>query len=163
MYISKIRAEEETSRKQSDDLLTKADAIIDKGDIVIKFRKLVLKAEKDFAFDVNYTSGTVLERNSLLNMAVINQRKNIAKWLVEEKNCDIETCDRGNFTPLLNAGMCSDHVNFRSPRYVPLTLSLLTQSLEWRQTLSSISFRKRCRQKKNWDLSLIKRCGKQRF
>ena len=113
MYISKIRAEEETSRKQSDDLLTKADAIIDKGDIVIKFQKLVLKGEKDFAFDVNYTSGTVLERNSLLNISVINRRKNIVKWLVEEKHCDIETCDRGNFTPLLNAGMhnCDD---FRS-------------------------------------------------
>jgi hypothetical protein len=60
MYISKIRAEEEASVKQSDDLLTKADAIIDKGDTLTKFQKLVLKAEKDFAFDVNYTSGKAI-------------------------------------------------------------------------------------------------------
>ena len=105
MYITKIRAEEEASRKQSDDLLMRADAIIDKGDQLNKLKSLVLKAEKDFSFDVNYTSGTVLERNSLLNMAVINGRKNIAKWLIEEKDSDVETCDRGNFTPLLNAGM----------------------------------------------------------
>jgi hypothetical protein len=104
MYITKIRAEEEASRKQSDDLLMKADAIIDKGDNLIKFQKLITKAEKEFTLDVNYTSGTVLERNSLLNTAVINRRKNIVKWLVEEKHCDIETCDRGGFTPLLNAG-----------------------------------------------------------
>lgn len=108
MYITKIRAEEEASRKQSDDLLTRADAVIDKGDQLNKLKSIVLKAEKDFSFDVNYTSGTVLERNSLLNIAVINRRKNIVKWLIEEKHSDIETCDRGNFTPLLNAGMGED-------------------------------------------------------
>ena len=86
MYISKILAEEEATRQQSDALLTKADSIIFKGDNLNKLQKLIQKAEKDLAtFDVNYTSGTVLERNSLLNMAVIHERKNIAKWLVEEK------------------------------------------------------------------------------
>lgn len=108
MYITKIRGEEEASRKQSDDLLTRADAVIDKGDQLNKLKSIVLKAERDFSFDVNYTSGTVLERNSLLNIAVINRRKNIVKWLIEEKHSDIETCDRGNFTPLLNAGMSED-------------------------------------------------------
>jgi len=105
MYITKIRSEEEASRKQSDDLLMKADAIIDKGDILTQLQKIVNKAQKDFSYNINYTSGLVLERNSLLNMAVISKRKNIVKWLVEHKHSDIETSDRGNFTPLLNAGM----------------------------------------------------------
>lgn len=103
MYITKIREEEELSRKRSDDLLVKANVIIEKGDQLNKIEKLVCKAEKEFLFSVNYTSGIVLERNSLLNMAVINGRHKIAKWLIEEKNADIETCDRGEFTPLCNA------------------------------------------------------------
>ena len=73
-----------------------------------KLQKLLKKAEKDFRFDVNYTSGVVLERNSLLNMAVIDKRTKIAKWLLEEKNADIESWDRGQFTPLLNAAWNGD-------------------------------------------------------
>jgi hypothetical protein len=108
MYITKIRAEEEAARKRSDDLLVKANAIIEKGDLLNKLEKLVNKAEKDFRFDVNYTSGVVLERNSLLNMAIIDKRTKIAKWLMETKNADIETWDRGQFTPLLNAAWNGD-------------------------------------------------------
>ncbi len=108
MYITKIRAEEEAFRKRSDDLLVKANVIIEKGDLLNKLEKLVKKAEKDFRFDVNYTSGVVLERNSLLNMAIIDKRTKIAKWLMEQKNADIESCDRGQFTPLLNAAYNGD-------------------------------------------------------
>jgi hypothetical protein len=108
LYITKIRAEEEAARKRSDDLLVKANAIIEKGDLLNKLEKLVNNGEKDFRFDVNYTSGVVLERNSLLNMAIIDKRTKIAKWLMEQKNADIETWDRGQFTPLLNAAWNGD-------------------------------------------------------
>ena len=113
MYITKIRAEEESSRKRSDDLLLKANSIMEKGDHFIKIEKLVSKAQKDFTFSVNYTSGVVMERNSLLNMAIINGRHKIAKWLIEEKNADIETYDRGEFTPLLNAAWNGDKYMIR--------------------------------------------------
>ena len=103
MYITKIRAEEEASRKRSDDLLVKAHLIIDKGDQLNTFEKLIKKAEKGFLFSVNYVSGVVLERNSMLNLAVIDRRHKITKWLIEKKGADIESCDRGRFTPLMNA------------------------------------------------------------
>jgi len=108
MYITKIRAEEEASRKRSDDLLIKANIIIQKGDQLNKLEKLVEKATKDFEFSVNYISGVVLERNALLNMAVIDRRHKITKWLIEEKGADIESCDRGQFTPLMNAAWNGD-------------------------------------------------------
>jgi hypothetical protein len=50
MYITKIRAEEEDSRKRSDDLLVTAHVIIDKGDQLNKFEKLIMKAKKGFEF-----------------------------------------------------------------------------------------------------------------
>ncbi|KAL7540307.1 hypothetical protein ACHAWF_006645 [Thalassiosira exigua] len=108
MYINKIREEEEASRKRSDDLLVKANGIMEKGDQLNKLQKFVGKAEKEFSFSVNYTSGVVLERNSLLNLAVIGKRHKIIKWLVEDKKADIECCDRGQFTPLLNAAWNGD-------------------------------------------------------
>ena len=108
LYITKIREEEEASRKRSDDLLLKASTIIEKGDQLIKFKQLITKAEKNFQFSINYTSGVVLERNSLLNLAVIEQRHKITKWLIEEKAADIEACDRGQFTPLMNAAWAGD-------------------------------------------------------
>ena len=108
LYITKIRAEEEAQRKRSDDLLVKANVIIEKGDLLNQLEKIVKKGEKDFRFNVNYTSGVVLERNSLLNMAIIDKRTKIAKWLMEQKDADIETWDRGQFTPLINAAWNGD-------------------------------------------------------
>lgn len=108
MYITNIRAEEEASRKRSDDLLIKANIMIQKGDQLSSLEKLIDKATRDFEFSVNYTSGVVLERNSLLNMAVIDRRHKITKWLIEEKGADIESCDRGRFTPLMNAAWNGD-------------------------------------------------------
>jgi len=100
--------EEEKGRKQSDDLLTKIGKILSKGDHLYKVEKLVNEAEKSFSFDVNYVSGVVLERNSILNLAVIDGRHKIVKWLIEEKMADIESFDRGHFTPLLNAAWRGD-------------------------------------------------------
>eukprot|EP00578_Thalassiosira_sp_NH16_P000574 CAMPEP_0181134502 /NCGR_PEP_ID=MMETSP1071-20121207/32122_1 /TAXON_ID=35127 /ORGANISM="Thalassiosira sp., Strain NH16" /LENGTH=998 /DNA_ID=CAMNT_0023221025 /DNA_START=101 /DNA_END=3097 /DNA_ORIENTATION=+ len=108
IYITKIREEEEASRKRSDDLLVKANVIIEKGDQLTKLEKLINKAEKVFDFSVNYVSGVVLERNSLLNLAVIEKRHKITKWLVEDKGADIESCDRGQFTPLMNSAWNGD-------------------------------------------------------
>lgn len=108
LYITKIRAEEEAARKRSDDLLIKANAIIEKSDGLNKLEKLIKKAEKNFEFSVDYISGVVLERNSLLNLAIIDKRHKITKWLIEERGADVETCDRGQFTPLLNAAWNGD-------------------------------------------------------
>lgn len=113
MYITKIRAEEEAARKRSDDLLIKANVIIEKGDQLIKLEKLIKQTEKNFDFSVNYISGVVLERNSLLNLAVIDKRHKIIKWLIEEKGADIESCDRGQFTPLMNAAWNGDRFMVR--------------------------------------------------
>lgn len=104
-YITKIREEEETSRKCSDDLLVKANLVMEKGDQLHKLEKIILKA-KDFKVD--YVSGIVLERNSLLNLAVIDKRHKIMKWLIEERGADLESCDRGQFTPLMNAAWNGD-------------------------------------------------------
>jgi len=108
MYITKIREEEEVVRKRSDEILTKASKILWKGDHIFKIEKLVNKAIVDFGFDVNYLSGIVMERNSILNLAVISGRHKVVKWLVDVKAADIESFDRGQFTPLLNAAWSGD-------------------------------------------------------
>jgi Ankyrin repeats (many copies) len=102
-YLSKIRQDAETSRKLSDDLIAQIGASIFKGDHMQKVEKIVSSGEKKFSFDINYASGVVFERNTILNLAVINGRQKVARWLIETKSADIETCDRGGFTPLLNA------------------------------------------------------------
>ena len=71
--------------------------------LCLETEKLVKKG-----LHVNYCSSVVCERNSLLNLAVIDGRKNVVRWLVEEKGADIETYDRGQFTPLLNAAYSGD-------------------------------------------------------
>ncbi|KAL3924014.1 MAG: hypothetical protein SGILL_001302, partial [Bacillariaceae sp.] len=103
LYTNRLKREHEQRQKQWDDLLVKCAGILDDSDFLTKIEKMVTKAEKSFGFDVNYVSGVVCERNSLLNLAVIHKRHKVAKWLVETKKADIETYDRGNFTPLLNA------------------------------------------------------------
>ena len=107
-YVTKIREEEEASRKWSDGFLTKANDILLKADHLNKIEKLVGQGETRLGFDINYTSGVVCERNSLLNLAVIYSRPKVVRWLLETKGANIETCDRGNFTPLLNAAWAGD-------------------------------------------------------
>lgn len=103
LYITKMRQEEGASRKRSDDLLSRIAAVLFKGDHLLKIEKLVAEGERKFSFDVNYMSGVVCERNSMLNLAVINGRYKVARWLVETKGAALESHDRGGFTPLLNA------------------------------------------------------------
>lgn len=77
LYLSKLRMEDMMSRKQWDDLLSKIYDILVRGDQLSVIKKLILDAEKSFSFDVNYISGVVCERNSILNLAVINQRHKV--------------------------------------------------------------------------------------
>jgi hypothetical protein len=102
-YLSKMRQDAESSRKHSDDLIAQIGATILKGDHLQKVEKLVTSGQKKFSFDINYASGVVFDRNSILNLAVINGRQKVVRWLIETKGADIETSDRGGFTPLLNA------------------------------------------------------------
>ena len=113
IYLIKIREEEEERRKLSDDILIRAQRLFVKGDPIQAFEKLITKAEQKFNFDINYCSGVVQERNSVLNLAVIEGRHRCAKWLIEKRSANIETYDRGQFTPLLNAAWRGDKVMVR--------------------------------------------------
>jgi hypothetical protein len=103
IYLNRLKLEYKKTSKLSDDVLEKAVEIMMKSDACHKIETLVKRAEKKFDFQVNYTSGVVLERNSLLNIAAIYQRSKIVKWLLDCKGADIESVDRGRFSPLLNA------------------------------------------------------------
>jgi hypothetical protein len=113
LYCGRMKTEYEQHQKTWDDLLVKCANILDSSDSLCKIEKLIEKAEKCFGFDVNYISGVVCERNSLLNLAVIHKRHKVTKWLVDVKKADIETFDRGNFTPLLNAAWEGDRTLVR--------------------------------------------------
>jgi hypothetical protein len=108
LYCDRLKREYEQRQKIWDDLLVKCAAILDSSDSLSKIEKMVTNAEISSGFDVNYVSGVVCERNSLLNLAVIHKRHKVTKWLVDTKNADIETYDRGSFTPLLNAAWEGD-------------------------------------------------------
>jgi ankyrin repeat protein len=98
-----LRREQHDCQKRWDDLLLKCYAVLLKGDHLQKIEKLVFKGEAAFGFDANYVSPVVCERNCLLNLAVIQQRHKVVRWLVDQKGAAIESYDRGHFTPLLNA------------------------------------------------------------
>lgn len=108
LYLSKLRMEAMASRKMWDDLVSKVSDVLLKGDQLKVVMKLIEKAERKFSFTSDYTSGVVCERNSILNLAVIHQRHKVVHWLIEEKKADIETSDRGHFTPLMNAAWGGD-------------------------------------------------------
>ncbi|GMH73943.1 hypothetical protein TrLO_g7293 [Triparma laevis f. longispina] len=103
LYFTKYKTSTLLTRRNSDALLLRFSQLLDKGDALSQVQKLVKQSEADWDFGINYTSGSVLDRNGLLNYAVIKQRKNVVKWLVDGKNAWIETSDAGGFTPLLNA------------------------------------------------------------
>ena len=114
LYIGKLREEEEAIRKMSDDILVRASNIIAKRDDLQRIDKIVSQAEKRFKrFSIDYSSAVVLERSSLLNLAIMNSRHKIVRWLIETKGADIETSDRGGFTPLLNAAYLGDRAMVR--------------------------------------------------
>jgi len=105
LFFEQLRRETEANRKRNDDTLGKASNLLLKGDHQQSIEKLI---NQNPAYDINYNSGVVCERNSILNLAVIHQRHKVVRWLVETKKADIETADRGNFTPLLNAAYAGD-------------------------------------------------------
>lgn len=107
LYFSMLKFEKVANGKRWDDLLSNLSNVLWKGDQLEVIKKLVTKGEKH-NFSVDYSSGVVCERNSVLNLAVINQRHKVVRWLIEEKGADIETSDRGNFTPLINAAWGGD-------------------------------------------------------
>ncbi|CAJ1944307.1 unnamed protein product [Cylindrotheca closterium] len=108
IYINRLRREQFDHQKRWDDLLLKCYGTITKGDQLNKIEKLVAKGEDDFGFHVNYVSPVVCERNCLLNLAVIHKRLKIVRWLLDQKGAHIESFDRGQFTPLLNAAWSGD-------------------------------------------------------
>lgn len=119
IFLRNLRMEAEASQKQWDDLLGNVSQVLERGDCVQQVEKLVGDAERAFGFHVNYTSGVVCERNAILNLAVIHQRHKVARWLVDVKHADIETCDRGHFTPLLNAAWVRSY-EFGDPILCPI-------------------------------------------
>ena len=108
IYWATLQREDKQTRKIGDDLLSRSLEVVAKGDHLSIIEKMVAKAEKDAQFSINYCSGVVCERNSLLNLAILHQRHKIVRWLVEVKGADIESEDRGRFTPLLNAAWDGD-------------------------------------------------------
>jgi hypothetical protein len=87
LYRLHLRIETEQKRKLWDDLLSRASNILEKGDQLQSIEKMVAEAEREYGFDVNYTSGVVCERNSMLNLAVIHQRHSKSPvWVVFGSN-----------------------------------------------------------------------------
>lgn len=74
IYWSRLRVETERRKKKWDDLLTRGSQLLFQGDSLSTIERMVAEAERDCNFDVNYVSGVVCERNSLLNLAVIHRR-----------------------------------------------------------------------------------------
>ena len=95
-------------RSKSDALLTQIATQLDMGDKETAVAKMIDRSISAWDYDVNYTSGSVLDRNGALNYAVIKKRKRVVKWLVDVKGASIETSDVGGFTPLLNATYNND-------------------------------------------------------
>lgn len=129
LYMDKLQKEILDIRKKSDDVLSRAGSLIRQGDQVSKLKTLVDSASRKFGFTINYVSGVVLERNSILNFAVIHQRRKMTKFLLDtyfddveqnsqsnnnnnkknnKEKINIESVDRGNFSPLLNAAYAGD-------------------------------------------------------
>jgi hypothetical protein len=108
LYITRLRNEQRDSQKRWDDLVLNCASVLAKGDHLQKLEKIVLRGESEISFRVDYLSPVVCERNSLLNLAVIKQRHKVVRWLVDQKGADIESYDRGQFTPLLNAAWSGD-------------------------------------------------------
>lgn len=109
LYMAGIRKDEKHYREQSDRIIKRATLIMSKGDQVQKIEKLVRNAEKRFGFDINHVPRMCNEHNSILNLAVIFRRSGIVKWLIESKlGMDLESRNKGGFTPLMNAHWSGD-------------------------------------------------------
>ena len=107
-YFQNLKSFNDKRMAKSNELLLKAHETLFSSDGLGAIKTLVKKGEEEFDFDADYVSASVLERNGLLNIAVIEGRYKVSKWLIEEKECWVETRDRGGFTPLLNAAYNGD-------------------------------------------------------
>jgi hypothetical protein len=74
LYLSNLRIETERSRKLWDDVLVQASNMLQGRGQFHQIKHIVEEAERTCQFDVNYSSGVVCERNSLLNLAVLNRK-----------------------------------------------------------------------------------------
>ena len=109
IYSTMLERDEAKRNLKSDEVLRKANTIIRKGDNLASLQKLVEIAENDFGFSINHQSSILLERNPLLNLAILHPlpkkavRSKIIEWLVVEKNVHVNLVDKGGFTALMNA------------------------------------------------------------
>ena len=46
---------------------------------------------------------TLFAKKSLLNMAIIHQRRHVVEWLVDKKKVNVNSCGDGEFSPLIYA------------------------------------------------------------
>jgi hypothetical protein len=109
IFLTMLRKEVEQRNGKSDEVMKKANVIIKKGDNLASLQKLVEAAEEAFDFSVNYQSPIIMERNPLLNLAILHplpkkaERTKIIEWLVLKKKAHVNLADKGGFTPLLDA------------------------------------------------------------
>jgi len=108
LYVTNLKAFFISRLKQSEEVLATCIVLLRKGDNLSQVRKQVDNGMKSFDFHVDFTSGSIGDRNGLLNWAVVYRRVKVAKWLVNEMGADLESKDSGYFTPLLNATWNND-------------------------------------------------------
>ena len=112
LYTTKVRFETERTRKLWDDLLSKASTILQHGDQLQAIEKIVNEAQYGGrhkpakGYDIDYASGVVCERNSILNLAVIHQRhsKLFNAERLELRKVLLPTC-------LPSSLICSHHIS----------------------------------------------------
>jgi hypothetical protein len=108
LYVTNLKKFFLERLKKSEELLSLCMYHLRKGDHLTQIKKKVLPCVRDFNFSVDFTSGSVGDRNGLLNWAVVYRRPKVAKWLVNDMGADLETKDSGFFTPLCNAAWNGD-------------------------------------------------------
>ena len=109
LYMAGTRKDEKHYCDQSDKIFKRATIIMSKGDHVQKMETLLENAKMKFGFDINHVPRVCSDNNSILNFAVISRRSGIVKWLVESKEeTDLESRNKGGFTPIMNAHWCGD-------------------------------------------------------
>lgn len=108
VFVVQLGREERERKVLSDEVLRKAHVLLRRGDNVVSLRKLVGEASAKFGFCVDHQSGVVLERNPLLNLAVMLKRPKVVAWLVVEANAAVNLADLGGFTPLMDAAWAGD-------------------------------------------------------
>jgi hypothetical protein len=69
------------------------------------------KGEKHFGFDASYNvkmpvpDTTLFTTWSFLTIAVFHKMQGVVKWIIEEKNSNVNCCDNGVNSPLCTAAL----------------------------------------------------------